>query len=156
MLKEGKTTFVEERDRKFIIPESVQMLRHRMYERLYDKIGKTGKLEFERSKSKEEVLGKIQGLINLGRAQGHSLEPTDRMIKYLEEEFDTQCMVEFLNRVRRTYLWDTSRHDPRYIEQDLPLADDQDVALVTSRVSEWGRIEEEIAAEKAQESGPIK
>ncbi len=156
MVKEGKIVFVEERDRKFIIPESVEALYPTMYKRLYEKIGATGKLEFEKSKGKEEVIGKIHGLLKLGQAQGHDLKPTDEMIQYFEKEFDTECLVEFVNRRRRSYLWDTSRHDPRYIEQDLPLASDEEVARIANSVSEWGRIEEEIAAEKAQESGPIK
>ena len=142
MLKDGKIVFSESRDRKFIIPESVESLYSVMYKKIYESICENGKLEFERKKSKEEIIQVIKGLLKMGQRLGHSVQPDDKMLKYFAKEFNTECMVEFINRSKSSNLWGDVRHDPRYIEQDLPLASDYDVEKISQRVLEWGRIEE--------------
>ena len=152
MLKEGKIVFEENRDRDFIIPESVDSLYSSMYRKLYDDICENEKLEFERAKSKEEVLQVIQGLLKMGHELGHDAHPTDEMLQYFAKEFDTECIVEFINRRRRSNLWEDRRHDPRYIEQDLPLANDEAIEKMSNSILEWGRIEDEINQEKENSS----
>lgn len=152
MLKEGKTVFDESRDREFIIPESVESLYSVMYKNLYEIICKDGKLEFERIKSKEEIMQVIQGLLKMGQELGHSIQPSDEMLQYFAKEFDTECMVEFINRRKRSNLWGEKRHDPRYIEQDLPLASTDAVDKISNSILEWGRIEDEIAREDEEKN----
>ncbi len=147
MLKEGKIVFDESRDREFIIPESVESLYAIMYKKLYERICEKGKLEFERSKSKEEIMEVIHGLLKMGQGLNHSVQPSEEMLQYFAKEFDTECMVEFINRKKRSNLWEDRRHDPRYIEQDLPLANADVIKKISESVLEWGKIEEEIAHE---------
>ena len=152
MLKEEKTVFDESRDREFIIPESVESLYFVMYKKLYEIICKDGKLEFERIKSKEEIMQVIQGLLKMGQGLNHSIQPSDEMLQYFAKEFDTECMVEFINRRKRSNLWEDRRHDPRYIEQDLPLASADDVEKMSKSILEWGRIEDEISQENEKDN----
>ena len=63
------------------------------------------------------------------------------------KEFDTECIVEFINRRKRSNLWGDRRHDPRYIEQDLPLASAETVEKMSKSILEWGIIEDEISQE---------
>ena len=147
MLKDGKVVFDESRDREFIIPESVESLYAAMYKKLYERICEKGKLEFERTKSKEEIMRVILGLLQMGQGLNHSIQPSDEMLQYFAEEFDIECMVEFVNRRKRSNLWGDRRHDPRYIEQDLPLASEAVIEEMSKSVLEWGKIEEEIAHE---------
>ena len=146
MLENDKIIFNEDRDRNFIIPESVESLYLTMYKKLYKKISTDGKLEFKRTKSKEEIISIISELLYLGKELNHNTEPSDKMLDYLNEKFDTECIVEFISRRRRTHLWGEKRHDPRYIEQDLPLADDDRIQKITKSVLEWGR--DEISSEE--------
>ena len=153
MLKEGKMVFDEKKDKSFIIPESVGSFNPIMYKRLYQNICEKGKLEFERTKSKDEVLRVIHGLLELGQKLGHDITPSDKMIEYFERNFDIQCLVEYVNRVRRTNMNIERHHDYRYIEQDLPLASDEEVDKISNSVTEWGKIEDEIALENEHKKG---
>ena len=145
MLKEGKIVFDESRDREFVIPESVESLYAIMYKKLYERICEKGNLEFERTKSKEEIMQVIQGLLKMGQGLNHSIQPSDEMLQYFAKEFDVECIVEFINRRKRSNLWEDRRHDPRYIEQDLPLASADVIEKMSESVLEWGKIEEEIS-----------
>ena len=58
------------------------------------------------------------------------------MTQYFEEFFDAECIVEFFNRIYRTYQWEPASHDFRYIEQDIPLASNEDIDKIAKRLLE--------------------
>ena len=109
-----------------------------MYRKLYEFICENGKLEFERTKSKEEIVKTIQGLLTLGQRLGHDDVPSDEMIQYFEKEFDIENIVEFLNGIRSTNMWGDRRHDPKYYEKDLPLASEEVLGQMSENVLKWG------------------
>ena len=148
MLIDGEVVYKEERDRAYKISESVERFYPIIYKKLYEKIRENGKLEFERTRSKEEILERIKEFLRLGKMLGHNPKPSDEMYKYFDENLDIECLVELLNRRERTYMWPDSHHDYRYIEQDLPLADDSAVERISGRIKEWGEREDRIKAER--------
>lgn len=143
MIKDGKIYYDESRDRKFRIAESVCSFYPIIYATLYEEIKKNSKLEVKRTKSKEEIIKTIKELLIMGLRLDHSLEPSDKMKKYFFQNFDIECMVEFLNRERRTFQWPDRRHDYKYIEQDLPLASDEDIERIARNIFEIGQAIEE-------------
>ena len=132
MIKDGKVFFNGIKDRNFIIAESVESLHSTMFDRLSAQINQEGKLEFERTKSKEEIINIIYELLRMGFKLKHELKPSDKMVQYFEDMFDAECIIEYFNRRYRTYQWDDNLHDYRYIEQDKPLASDQDIEVITN------------------------
>ena len=87
----------------------------------------------------------------MGLRLDHSLEPSDRMKNYFFQNFNTECMIEFLSRRKRTYQWPDRSHDYNYIEQDLPLASDEDIERITRNVFEIGQALEEAEEAKKHE-----
>ena len=151
MIKDGKIHYDEIRDRKFRIAESVCSFYPIIYATLYEEIKKNSKLEVKRTKSKEEIIKTIKELLIMGLRLDHSLEPSDKMKNYFFQNFDTECRVEFLNRERRTFQWPDRRHDYNYIEQDLPLASDEDIERITRNVFEIGQAIEKVEEARRQE-----
>ena len=121
-----------------------------MFEKLYKGINENGKLEFEKAKSKEEILLIMSRLFKMAEWLDGSRKPTDEMIQYFEKEFDIECIVEFVHRHRK--IPGDSTHGIRYIEQDLPLADEKTIEKLAKDVLKAKSIDDEIAALKAAEN----
>ena len=139
MLVDGKYKYDERKDSWYKIAESVEFFYPYMWEYLYNNLQEDGTLKINPDLSKEQILKKINQFLSLGLRLGHSTVPSKKMCQYFESEFSVECVVEFIHRRRRTFQWEPASHDYKYIEQDLPLASDEEVKEIAAKISEWGK-----------------
>jgi hypothetical protein len=148
MKKDGKFTYDEQEDRKCIIPESVEKLYPSIGEKIYQICqANNGDLVYKKSGDKEKIIESIAELLKLGRQP----ELQNEMIQYFEQ-MDIESLVELINRKRRTHLWEPSRHDHKYVERDLPMASEKDIARIANQACESARISREIEEELANKN----
>ena len=82
-------------------------------------VNSNGKLHFSKTGNTEYVIDKLLKLVQMGRDSSIS---DDKLRDYFDNEIDIECIIELFNRRRYTGLWLERRHDPRYLEKELPMA----------------------------------
>ena len=151
MIKNGKRFFDKNKDREFIVTKEIEDLYPLIIGKLYRNYYKNHLYRsFIKKKNKEEILEEIRSFLDLGQNIGYmDAEYWDEMVQYVNKNLDIECIIEFLNRRRlvekeqqldqdlpilnRTYFDDDEK---LYIEQDLPMASDEDIERIIDLMSE--------------------
>ena len=145
MIQNGKRFFDKSKDREFIVSKDIEYLYPFIINKLYRNYQENySQLSFIKKKNKEAILEEIRRFLVLGRNIGYC----DEMVQYVSKNLDIECLIEFLNRRRiakedqqadqdlpilhKTYLDDD---EILYVEQDLPMASNEDIERITDLVS---------------------